>query len=165
MGMVKMINYVRSEVKTGNIPDLSINVAFQDEKYLKPVLEDDAVLYNLHDIIDEGFDEDKGTPSNGCNDTDDQGSGQYECRIKELEDKLLHTQQELDARRRELEAIRAQFGTSQYEESTDHVNPSNPTAYDEQLPELMAGTGTIRNGVKIAKNDTSYFDSYSNYGM
>ncbi|OLL23621.1 Ribosomal protein arginine N-methyltransferase rmt3 [Neolecta irregularis DAH-3] len=46
---VKLINYLRSEVKEGNVPLNIHREAFvNDDKYLKPVLEDDALLYGLH---------------------------------------------------------------------------------------------------------------------
>ncbi len=47
---VKLINYIRSEVQQGkNNPSIS-RPAFQDDKYLKPVLEDDALLYSFDDL-------------------------------------------------------------------------------------------------------------------
>ncbi len=42
---IKLINYIRSEAKKGNkSPELSNKSAFESDKYLQPVLEDDAVL-------------------------------------------------------------------------------------------------------------------------
>lgn len=55
LGLIKLVNYVRSEVKSGNSdPDVSSKSVFEDEKYLKPVLEDDALLYSLDDVFDDG---------------------------------------------------------------------------------------------------------------
>ena len=55
---IKLVNYVRSEVKAGNkTPDVSSKSKFADDAYLKPVLEDDALLYSLDDIA-EAQDED-----------------------------------------------------------------------------------------------------------
>lgn len=51
---IKLINYVRTEVKNGNsTPDLSSKSKFEDDVYLKPVLEDDALLYSLDDLAEE----------------------------------------------------------------------------------------------------------------
>ena len=51
IGTAKLVNYIRSEVKNGNIPpDLSSKTVFQDQRYLQPVLEDDALLYSLDDL-------------------------------------------------------------------------------------------------------------------
>ncbi|EFQ97858.1 HNRNP arginine N-methyltransferase [Nannizzia gypsea CBS 118893] len=53
LGTIRLVNYIRSEVKNGNTkPDVSSAALFEDEKYLKPVLEDDALLYSLDDIAD-----------------------------------------------------------------------------------------------------------------
>jgi protein arginine N-methyltransferase 3 len=50
---VKLINYIRSEVKDGSKrPNCDTFDSFKDDKYLKPVLEDDAVLYSLDDVTD-----------------------------------------------------------------------------------------------------------------
>ncbi|KIW97759.1 uncharacterized protein Z519_01343 [Cladophialophora bantiana CBS 173.52] len=54
LGLVRLVNYIRSEVKAGNLqPDVSSKALFDDEKYLKPVLEDDALLYSLEDVFEE----------------------------------------------------------------------------------------------------------------
>jgi protein arginine N-methyltransferase 3 len=51
---IKLVNYVRSEVKNGNnAPDVSSKSKFEDDAYLKPVLEDDALLYSLDDLAEE----------------------------------------------------------------------------------------------------------------
>ncbi|OAL26225.1 hypothetical protein AYO22_04403 [Fonsecaea multimorphosa] len=53
--LVRLVNYIRSEVKAGNLqPNVSSKTLFDDEKYLKPVLEDDALLYSLDDVFEEG---------------------------------------------------------------------------------------------------------------
>jgi hypothetical protein len=51
---IKLVNYVRTEVKNGNnTPDVSSKSKFEDDVYLKPVLEDDALLYSLDDLAEE----------------------------------------------------------------------------------------------------------------
>ncbi|PGH00071.1 hypothetical protein AJ80_09232 [Polytolypa hystricis UAMH7299] len=55
LGTIKLVNYIRTQVRDGNSkPDVSSSALFEDEKYLKPVLEDDALLYNLDDILADG---------------------------------------------------------------------------------------------------------------
>ena len=50
LGTIKLVNYIRSEVKAGNkSPDVSSETKFEDDVYLKPVMEDDALLYSLVD--------------------------------------------------------------------------------------------------------------------
>lgn len=52
IGLVKLVNYVRSSVSRGFIsPDVSSKALFEDDQYLMPVMESDAVLYNLEDIL------------------------------------------------------------------------------------------------------------------
>ncbi|RMZ91162.1 hypothetical protein DV736_g1614, partial [Chaetothyriales sp. CBS 134916] len=49
---IKLINYVRAEVKKGNTqPKLESKAIFDDDKYLQPVLVDDALLYSLEDVL------------------------------------------------------------------------------------------------------------------
>ncbi|KAK5095526.1 Ribosomal protein arginine N-methyltransferase rmt3 [Exophiala xenobiotica] len=51
MGLVKLVNYVRRSVSQGNtVPDLSKS-RYEDDYYLLPAMESDAVLYNLEDIL------------------------------------------------------------------------------------------------------------------
>jgi len=55
---VKLINYLRSEVKEGKVPlNIHREAFINDEKYLKPVLEDDALLFDLEDDEAEDFDQ------------------------------------------------------------------------------------------------------------
>ncbi|KAH8424064.1 protein arginine methyltransferase RmtB [Aspergillus melleus] len=54
LGTIKLVNYIRSQVEAGNTsPDVTSKDKFDDDVYLKPVLEDDALLYSLDDIEDE----------------------------------------------------------------------------------------------------------------
>ncbi|KAL4879697.1 S-adenosyl-L-methionine-dependent methyltransferase [Aspergillus karnatakaensis] len=72
---IKLVNYVRSQVKEGNLtPDVSSKDKFQDEVYLKPVLEDDALLYSLDDIEDE--------------ESGEAGGSQAERQVIELQEQL-----------------------------------------------------------------------------
>ncbi|KAJ5924659.1 hypothetical protein N7466_008846 [Penicillium verhagenii] len=51
---IKLVNYIRSEVKAGNkTPNVESKSKFDDDVYLKPVMEDDALLYSLDDITEE----------------------------------------------------------------------------------------------------------------
>ncbi|KAK5722002.1 Ribosomal protein arginine N-methyltransferase rmt3 [Elasticomyces elasticus] len=51
---IQLINYIRSEVKSGLTslnPDLNPYV-FKQDKYMQPVLEDDALLYSIDELAD-----------------------------------------------------------------------------------------------------------------
>ena len=48
---VKLVNYLRSETRKGNLQtEVSSKQVFENDVYLKPVLEDDPLLYSLDDI-------------------------------------------------------------------------------------------------------------------
>ncbi|KMU82713.1 arginine methyltransferase RmtB [Coccidioides immitis H538.4] len=82
LGTIKLVNYIRSEVQSGNTkPDVSSSAPFEDDKYLKPVLEDDALLYTLEDISDG--DEDLG-----------QQAANPTSRIRDLEEELSRLREE-----------------------------------------------------------------------
>ncbi|KAG9820550.1 S-adenosyl-L-methionine-dependent methyltransferase, partial [Aureobasidium melanogenum] len=52
-GAIKLVNYIRAEAKNGNSkPDVSSKSLFDDDKYMQPVLEDDALLFSLDDVLD-----------------------------------------------------------------------------------------------------------------
>lgn len=157
MGMIKLINYIRSEVVAGRTPNISTDAGFQHERYLKPVLEDDALLYSLHDIIGEGFDYEHNGQPEALRDCDHDQGGHNEHQIRELEDRLRRTRQELDSRKQELEAIRAHFGASLYHE------PEESNTYCDKASKKPSA-GECKNAVGVGNTDRSYFESYSGHG-
>lgn len=55
---------MRSEIKKGNRePSISSSALFNDDVYLKPVLDDDALLYSLDDLTDDVEVEDGKVPN------------------------------------------------------------------------------------------------------
>ncbi|KAJ9639268.1 Ribosomal protein arginine N-methyltransferase rmt3 [Knufia peltigerae] len=65
LDLIKLVNYIRSEVRAGNAyHTVSSKSVFDDDKYLKPVLEDDALLYSLDDVFEDT------TSSGPANDVD-----------------------------------------------------------------------------------------------
>lgn len=52
-GTIKLVNYIRSSTAATCIPDFSSKSLFEDEKFLLPVLEDDALLFGLDEVADE----------------------------------------------------------------------------------------------------------------
>lgn len=53
MDLVKLVNYIRSNVEAGNVkPDVSTKSVFEDDQYLQPVLADDALLYSIEDALE-----------------------------------------------------------------------------------------------------------------
>jgi protein arginine N-methyltransferase 3 len=93
-GNIKLVNYLRSQVHSGKpIPSDLTRKEFDDEKYLKPVLEDDAVLFTLDDLpeVDEiPYEADAQDKGKGV----EKDSGSLIARVSELEEELrrVHTQ-------------------------------------------------------------------------
>ncbi|KAE9975347.1 hypothetical protein BLS_002660 [Venturia inaequalis] len=51
LSSIKLVNYIRQQTKDGNTKlDIKSAAEFNDDKYLQPVLEDDALLFSLDDI-------------------------------------------------------------------------------------------------------------------
>ncbi|KAI9765173.1 MAG: hypothetical protein M1840_007766 [Geoglossum simile] len=77
-GLIKLVNYVRSEVKAGNkSPDIAPAAFLEGDKYLRPVLEGDALLFSLDDLPDD----------HGLGDKTSQSDGSL-ARIAQLEEEL-----------------------------------------------------------------------------
>lgn len=107
---IKLVNYVRTEVKAGNkTPDVSSKSKFADDAYLKPALEDDALLYSLDDITEQGED------SNPDNDA--------EKRVMELQE--------------DLERLQLQF--SEYRTAVQNSMNDQLTKEDEKLESAAPG--------------------------
>lgn len=54
---IKLINYIRLQVRNGSIPDvpdLADSALWADDKYLQPAMEEDALLFSLDELIDFG---------------------------------------------------------------------------------------------------------------
>lgn len=52
-GAIKLVNYIRHSVKQGTpLPEEITAKDFEDDKFLQPVLEDDALLFSLDDILE-----------------------------------------------------------------------------------------------------------------
>ena len=155
--MIKLVNYIRSEAMAGNAPDVSKIAAFQDEHYLKPVLADDALLYSLHDVIGENFDYEEDGTSDALSASQHERKAPADDRVLELEGKLRRAQQEIEARRRELEAMKLRFGAFDSHEPEQREIP-NGNGF------CGVGIGADRNTVVLGNTDSSYFASYSSHG-
>lgn len=96
---------MRTQVKAGNkTPDVSSKSQFEDDAYLKPVLEDDALLYSLDDIVEEQA-------------VDETSGGDADRRVLELQE--------------ELERLQTQF--SEYRTAVQQSLEDQLTKEDEKL--------------------------------
>ncbi|EON67526.1 hypothetical protein W97_06894 [Coniosporium apollinis CBS 100218] len=152
-GRIKLVNYIRAEVQAGNTkPDLSSKSLFEDDKYLQPVLEDDALLFCLDDLIDEL----EGPPQTSV--IGGRGKALFASeqnplvRISELESQL--------------ERMRIQF--AEYRETVSKTleqrwedSPTAPTSATAG-PSTTSSNGTANRATKRTEaEDASYFQSYS----
>jgi protein arginine N-methyltransferase 3 len=78
-GAVKLVNFVRDHVKNGSpVPKEISEKDLEDEKYLRPVLENDALIFSLDEVLENITSE----GSEGAKDSD------LVARNKELEEEL-----------------------------------------------------------------------------
>lgn len=126
---IKLVNYIRSQVKAGNMtPDVSSKAKFDDEAYLKPVLEDDALLYSLGDVLEEDESEVPG--------------GAAEKRVLELQE--------------DLERLQTQF--SEYRLAVQKSMDEQLSKEDEGLSSPPSAPPKSTNRIEAAESDyfTSY---------
>lgn len=80
IGGIKLANYIRAEAQNGNQkPDVSSKSVFEDDKWMQPVLEDDALLFSLDDVLSGQAGEDQ---------AEDMPIGTSKDRVSELEEEL-----------------------------------------------------------------------------
>jgi protein arginine N-methyltransferase 3 len=138
-GRIKLVNYIRSEVKSGNAhPDVSSTAKFAEDKFLMPVLEDDALLYLLDDL---NMDEPNAPTST---ETPATKSDDASARIKELEEKLNQTQY-------------------QFSEYRKTVQETLDKRWND-LDSVDKGPVNLDKEGKSSERDAEYFDSYSYNG-
>lgn len=148
--MIKLVNFIRSEIQSGNLtPDLSSKSAVEDDRYLQPVLEDDALLYSLEEVI--GVIEDEVLPAANVNGKElpsgERGAGAVN-RVIELE--------------REIQRIQHEF--SEYRET---VNKTLEDRWNSTHDADKSTNGAEESGneKQLRQDDDShYFSSYSTNG-
>lgn len=84
-GSIKLVNFIRSQVQDGKAVTSKISREdIEDEKFLKPSLEDDALLFSLDELPDVVAQESSQDP------------GQLVARVSELEEELRRIQSQFD---------------------------------------------------------------------
>ncbi|KAI9807739.1 MAG: hypothetical protein M1826_004471 [Phylliscum demangeonii] len=150
-GVVNFVNYVRSEIRAGKTTvDIPSPEAFQDDKYLQPILADDVVLMSIDEILENGNrDGLERAPLQG---TDVHDARMLQSRVAELEEDLQRAQSQFSGYRAAVKEVlddrlEAQVASLQ---SLSFVDGSNePSA--EAAKKQESGTD----------NDASYFGSYN----
>ncbi len=146
--MIKMINYIRSEVQQGNeTPNLSSSAAFEEERYLKPILEQDPLLYSLDDVIGP-IDQAAPAVTNGMTGHPSGNEDLARARIADLEEQL--------------HCIQKQFAA--YRESVVQTLESRWNSKESGACDSR--NALTQNGMKTVPrdDDTHYFSSYSSNG-
>ncbi|OJD15479.1 hypothetical protein AJ78_04275 [Emergomyces pasteurianus Ep9510] len=142
LGTIKLVNYIRAQVKAGNLaPDVSSAALFDDERYLRPVLEDDALLYNLDDLSEQV----KGDGGHGGLSAKQAETADPNARIRELEE-------ELDRMRSDFEEYKAIVKRS----------------LDKELgtaPSSTGGKPESSGSRRFHEAESGYFTSYSYNGI
>lgn len=141
-GTIKLVNYIRSQVHSGQKVTARISCEdFDNEKYLKPVLEDDALLFSLDElpeILEVVQSADKGK-------TVDAEPGALVARVSELEEELRRMQVQFDNYRATV--------SETLDERWKQDNPSGPSKSEGEARE------------EKRDDDSHYFSSYSYNGM
>lgn len=147
--MVKLVNYTRSEVKKGHkVLRISSKSVFQDDHYLLPVLEDDALLFSLDEVIcsPEALIQDIDSIERQGHALDDDSTPK---RVRELHDELLHVQQQFKAYRAAVdETLETRWNNEDAaaRSSQDHVHK-------------------IKKADRAKNDESDYFTSYSYNGQ
>ncbi|KAM3069642.1 Ribosomal protein arginine N-methyltransferase rmt3 [Clarireedia jacksonii] len=131
-GSIKLTNYIRSKAQSKEKVTSDISLAdLEDEKYLKPVLEDDALLFCLDELPD--VNQQNGSEGKGK----EAEPGQLVARVSELEE--------------ELRKIQTQF---------ENYRNTVKETLDERWNDQSAGPSVPEKEEK-RDDDSHYFSSYS----
>ncbi len=142
------MNYIRQEVKSGNSkPDVSSKIFFEDEKYLIPVLDGDALLFSLGDLDDS---EDDAIVQE--NDTKDESSPPGDAEPKEVIATLQHRLESLQAEFSDYKAGVRQSILSRLD-NKDEAEEGNATSQQDNDPVAAQ-----------KRDDDDYYHSYSYKG-
>ena len=147
-GTIKMINYIRSQVKDGNQrPDVTSKALFEDDSFLRPVFEDDALLYSLDDLEDGDGRLENGRPATA------QASGAAETgaitRVIELQEQLQRLQEQF-----------AEYRLAVNKTLDDRWNREEAVSTPE-----TRGRSQPNGVVAVRDDDSHYFTSYSYNGQ
>jgi protein arginine N-methyltransferase 3 len=137
---IKLVNYIRSRVHSGHKITSSISREdFDNEKYLKPVLESDALLFSLDELPDvenvQSTDKGKAVEAE---------PGALVARVSELEEELRRMQSQFD-----------NYRATVSETLDERWNERSPSGPSKPIGEEKEGK---------RDDDSHYFSSYSYNG-
>ena len=146
---VKLVNYTRKEAKKGArgliIPSRSV---FEDDQYLLPILEDDAVLFNLDEVIQSPETATEEAAHDGLQDQALEGDIALK-RVAELEGELQRLHQEFKC----------------YRKVVDETLESRWTNEQPNVEISKYDVRKVESADERSKSESGYFTSYSYNGQ
>ena len=144
-GTIKLINYIRSKVNCGDRnPQVHSAALFQDDKYLQPVLEDDALLFSIGDLVDVAA-ENGEVPAPAGDKKAAEDPVALLLRVGELEEQLRRVHSEYSA-------FRAQVAET-LDKRWNDVEPNEPGT--------SGSSAASKAKSKQDDTESGYFESYS----
>ncbi|KAI9784403.1 MAG: hypothetical protein M1816_000874 [Peltula sp. TS41687] len=146
---VKLVNYIRSEIKAGRaLSELPSKDIFKDGKYLQPVLEDDALLFSIDEIMEH---QNQPSGADAAKDPKEDPKTLL-AKISKLEEELQRVQSQFTSYKLAVKDVlneRLEAHTATTESSPAAVNGDSKPSSEESGKD------------NIDRNDNSYFNSYS----
>jgi protein arginine N-methyltransferase 3 len=141
---VKLVNFIRSQVHNGQPVSSDISKEdFADEKFLKPVLEDDALIISLDDLPENQGNAQETVAGTAKGKEVSSSSGELVSRVSELEEELRRIQSQFDYR----ETVKQTLDDRWNDKPTSGSSESSSTQKEEKRDD-----------------DSHYFSSYSYNG-
>lgn len=141
------MNYLRSEAKNGNThPDISRISQFEDDRYMRPVLEDDAMLFGIGDVLELA----------GLGDSNEEAQDASAAKSG-LTDGENGSRSQIAQLESELQQLRLQY--AEYKSMVEKTLDSRW----EEAPDRAVEAGASRQD-SASDHDAGYFDSYDGIG-
>lgn len=160
-GCMKLINYIRTETKgRQSMPEFQSKDAFEDDKYLQPALEDDALLFSVDELL-EICQSGASQTSEGKQAESGKGKQYTEsARVAELEEQLQRLQSQFADYRATVEKT--------LDERWSDKDTSNTIREDFSASALGSraplSAPEKKKQAELRDDDTHYFDSYAYSG-
>ncbi|KAK9493661.1 S-adenosyl-L-methionine-dependent methyltransferase [Lipomyces doorenjongii] len=152
-GKLKLINYVRAQVQAGIQPELNRPELFLDDsQYLKPTMQDDALLFGIQDDDSEEAEEDPDVIYEKEQLTE--VARENAERVKVLQSQLKELQLQFDEYK---DIVRTVLNRDFDSDSGSDGSVSSRNS----SPERRARPAVNGKGKKTANNDDHYFESYA----
>lgn len=157
---IKLVNYIRAEAEKGNLVSSSLSkVDFEDDLYLKPFLENDAVLFSLDELPEISKQE---YCSASCiNEITDSQDLKFVTRISELEESLKRVQGQFDSYKASVSRL---LDDRLQDVSLEDVSIGNNKTKDETDPDSYYFSSYAYNDIhETMLKDTVRTDSYRDF--